>query len=120
MPRPRALTVCTIPGCPTLTDTGRCTAHRREADRARGTAAERGYSGNEWTRARAAVLTRDPQCVLHCGRPSTVADHWPTSRRELIAQGVTDPDAPHRLRGICQPCHSTETAHHQPGGFNQR
>jgi 5-methylcytosine-specific restriction protein A len=118
MARRRALTICNVPRCPEYTDSGRCEDHRREADQRRGTAAQRGYSGPDWARARAAVLARDPQCVLGCGRPSTVADHWPTSRRDLLAAGVTNPDAPERMRGVCRPCHSTETAHHQPGGWN--
>lgn len=111
--------VCTVAGCPEFTEGGRCPAHRAEAEQRRGTARERGYGGRTWTRARRAVLDRDPMCVLGCGRPATVADHWPTSRRDLLAQGVTDPDAPHRMRGICQPCHSRETAQHQPGGWNK-
>jgi 5-methylcytosine-specific restriction protein A len=119
MPRGRALTICTVHGCPQYTDSGRCDEHRRQADARRGTARQRGYGGRTWNQARATVLTRDPNCVLGCGRPSTVADHWPTSRRDLLAQGVPDPDAPERMRGICKPCHSTETAQHQPGGFNQ-
>jgi 5-methylcytosine-specific restriction protein A len=66
------------------------------------------------------VLTRDPICVV-CKRAfSTLADHWPDSRKDLIAKGVTDPDAPYRLRGLCAPCHSKETAIAQPGGWNQR
>ena len=39
--------VCSQPGCPTLipagTRGGRCATHERQADRARGTAAQRGY-----------------------------------------------------------------------------
>jgi 5-methylcytosine-specific restriction protein A len=61
-------------------------------------------------------------CVL-CKRAfATVADHWPTSRRELVEQGVTNPDAPSRLRGLCGPCHSRETANNpdQAGGWNRR
>ena len=117
--RRRALSICTVAGCPEYTDSGRCDEHRRQADRARGTAAERGYSGRTWTRSRRTVLDRDVMCVLGCGRPATVADHHPTSRRDLVAQGVTDPDAPHRMRGVCAICHAQETALHQPGGWNQ-
>ena len=35
--------VCLEPGCPTLTNTTRCTAHTRAKDKARGTRQERGY-----------------------------------------------------------------------------
>jgi 5-methylcytosine-specific restriction enzyme A len=114
------LTVCTVAGCPTLCTGGRCTEHKRAADRQRGSAAERGYGSKAWRFARRVVLRRDPICVL-CKRAfSTLADHWPISRRELVAMGVRDPDAPHRLRGLCGPCHSRETAREQPGGWNRR
>ncbi|MFD6127658.1 HNH endonuclease, partial [Streptomyces hydrogenans] len=52
-----------------------------------------------------------------CTKPATVADHFPESRRSLVARGVSDPDAWSRLRPLCTSCHSRETAKHQPGGF---
>jgi 5-methylcytosine-specific restriction protein A len=116
----RAHTICTVPGCPEYTDSGRCTEHRRQADRTRGTARERGYAGRTWIRSRRAALQRDPVCVLCQTQPATVADHHPTSRRDLIDQGVTDPDAPHRLRGLCASCHGRATAEAQPGGWHAR
>lgn len=122
---PRALKVCPVPGCPELVREGRCQRHTREVDRARGTAAERGYnSAGHLRRFRPGVLERDQLCVL-CeaeGRPptlATVADHWPLSRRELIAQGL-DPDDPQRGRGLCKPHHDRSTAQAQPGGWNDR
>lgn len=118
MPRKRALTVCSIPGCPELTDTGRCTTHRAEAEARRGTARQRGYGHRHEKRFRAGVLRRDPICVLCRQRPSKHADHHPLSRRELVEQGL-DPDDPAHGRGLCHSCHSTETAQHQPGGWNR-
>lgn len=125
----RALRVCPTEGCPELTTGGRCTNHTKAADRARGTAAGRGY-GSRWaTVYRPACLRRDPLCTCtsttpehgcRCVAQSTVADHWPTSRRDLVAQGVSDPDAVHRLRGVCKPCHDAHTADAQPGGWAQR
>jgi 5-methylcytosine-specific restriction protein A len=122
---PRALKVCPVPGCPELVEAGRCDAHRRESDQARGTATSRGYTSKGHTkRFRPGVLSRDPLCVLCMaeGRPprlSTVADHWPLSRRQLLEQGL-DPDDPDHGRGLCKPCHDRSTAEHQPGGFNAR
>lgn len=117
--RQGAQSVCSVPGCPTLAN-GRCDEHKRAADRQRGSAAQRGYNSKAWRAVRRAVLRRDPICVL-CQRAfSTVPDHWPDSRRDLIAQGVTDPDALHRLRGLCASCHGRETAREQPGGWNRR
>lgn len=117
MARRRALTVCSIPGCPTLTDTGRCAEHRQQADRQRGSARQRGYDRQHETRFRAAVLARDPVCTLCRRAPSVHADHHPLSRRELVEAGL-DPNDPQHGRGLCGPCHSSETARHQPGGWN--
>lgn len=119
MPRPKRLTVCTHPGCPLLTAASRCDEHQRAADAARGTAAERGYGGKAYRFGRRAVLRRDPVCVLCHTAPATVADHYPVSRRELLAMGIRNPDAPDRMRGLCASCHGRETAELQPGGWNR-
>lgn len=126
---PRALSVCSSIGCPELTArAGRCDNCRRAADKQRGTARQRGYTGKLWRSRRRACLKRDLFCrctdANHahgatCMAPTTVADHWPTSRRELVAQGVTDPDRLDRLRGLCKLCHDRSTAVAQPGGWNQ-
>jgi 5-methylcytosine-specific restriction protein A len=111
---------CTTPGCynPT-TEGGRCPAcrarRRDTSDQLRGTAAQRGYD-RDWEHRRAAYLAQHPTCAL-CGRPATVADHWPRSRRQLIADHAPDPDAAEHLRPLCRPCHATQTAEHQPGGW---
>jgi 5-methylcytosine-specific restriction protein A len=116
---PRAARVCSVPGCPVLCAGGRCAGHRREADRARGTFRERGYRGGH-DRFRAAILAREPRCRL-CLNPATVADHWPHSRRELVAMGA-DPDDPRAGRALCAPCHGRETqaTPDQRGGWNRR
>ena len=113
--------VCSVPGCPTYVERGqgRCDEHRRHADRARGTAAQRGYTGRGHRGFRAAVLDRDPICVECRLAPATVADHYPKSRRELVEAGL-DPNDPTRGRGLCKTCHDRETARHQPGGWNDR
>ncbi|KOG33419.1 phage holin [Streptomyces resistomycificus] len=107
--------ICTESGCPEYTDGGRCPEHQRKAERKRGSAARRGYSTEHNNRFRAGVLARDPLCVRCRQAPATEADHWPLSRRELIAQGL-DANDPARGRGLCKPCHSRETAINQPGG----
>jgi 5-methylcytosine-specific restriction protein A len=128
MPRRGGYRVCTVPGCPEYTEGGgRCEQHRREAEQRRGTARQRGYGRRHETRFRPAVLARDPRCVCTdtehehgqpCGATSVHADHWPLSRRELVARGL-DPDDPRRGRGLCGPCHSSSTAREQPGGWNR-
>lgn len=111
--------VCSRPGCPNLhQDTGQCPACRAEGDKARrphgNPYATRGHRG-----FREQVLARDPICVLCLAARSTVADHYPTERRDLVAQGL-DPDDPARGRGLCVPCHDRHTAATSPGGWNWR
>lgn len=117
---PRALKVCSVTGCAELVPTGqsRCATHERQADKARGTARQRGYDHRHETHFRAAVLRRDPTCVIpDCDQPSTDADHHPLSRRELLEQGL-NPNDPQHGRGLCSPHHKQETARLQPGGWN--
>lgn len=114
----RALKTCSQPGCPELVEQGRCDGCRGQADAQRGSARQRGYD-SAWEAKRSNYLTRNPFCRL-CHGLASVADHHPTSRRDLIAAGVADPDADHRLRPLCAPCHNSQTAQHQPGGWNAR
>jgi len=112
--------VCSVAGCPTIfpRDEGsRCPAHRRAADKARGSATDRGYTSKGHRSFRNQTLARDPICVL-CGlAQSTVADHHPRSRKELQALGM-NPNDPSYGRGLCESCHNKETAQHQPGGWH--
>ena len=114
------LRVCSRPGCPTLTDTGRCPACTTQADQRRGTASQRGYTSKGHQRFRTAVLTRDPVCVCtsdcdwhlgatECLAIATVADHWPLERVELVARGL-DPNDPDAGQGMCARCHDHKTA----------
>ena len=114
-----ALKPCSRPGCPELVPKGqsRCDACTKAADRARGTASNRGYTTPGHRRFREEVLARDPICVLCLAAHSTVADHYPQSRRERLDLGL-DPDDPDNGRGLCKPCHDRETAANQPGGWN--
>lgn len=123
----KALRVCSVPGCPEYTQSGRCDDHRRQAEQRRGTARQRGYDTQHEQRFRPVVLARDPRCVctdeghghgIPCGKPSVHADHHPLSRRELVEQGE-DPNDPKHGRGLCGPCHSRSTAQDQPGGWNR-
>jgi 5-methylcytosine-specific restriction enzyme A len=112
--------VCSVSGCPEIypsSEGSRCRSHRALADRRRGTAHERGYTGRAHQSFRDTVLVRDPVCVLCCIRLATVADHFPHSKRELIDLGL-DSNDPARGRGLCKPCHDRETAASQPGGWN--
>lgn len=125
---PRALKVCSTPGCPELVTTGRCDGCQAKAEQQRGTARQRGYDGRHDRLFRTRVLRRDPLCVCtdddhdhgaQCLRVSTVADHWPLSRRELIDAGL-DANDPKHGRGLCKGCHDRHTSEAQPGGWNAR
>lgn len=111
--------ICANPGCPTIHDgtTGaRCPGCAKTADRAHW-ARTRAYSSKAHREFRAAVLHKDPICVLCHLAISTVADHYPKGREDLIQLGM-NPDDPRHGRGLCKRCHDTETARNQPGGWN--
>lgn len=123
---------CSTPGCPEVTTrAGRCDDCRREAERHRGSASSRGYDREHRTRFRPGVLAAHPTCQCGpdheahkgtiCPSWSTVADHWPQSKRELIELGL-DSNDPQFGIGRCKPCHdhSTATTPSQRGGWNQR
>lgn len=107
---------CSVPGCPELTVGGRCPAHSAQAEAQRKERGNAVYGQSRWQRIRKRYLYDNPWCVL-CGRQATDADHYPLSRKALVARGV-DPDTPTHLRPLCAPCHSKETAQHQPGGWH--
>lgn len=122
-----AYRVCSTPGCPTLHELGgRCPDCRAAADR------QRRPDGNPYSTKghrvvfREGVLARHPRCVCTdpahghtgpCSAESTVADHFPIERRDLVEQGL-DPNDPKRGRGLCKPCHDLHTAATSPGGWN--
>jgi 5-methylcytosine-specific restriction protein A len=117
--RPR--TPCSSPGCSGRVDTGsggRCERCRQGGVYERKpVAAAAGYD-RVWSARRLDYLGRHPWCVL-CPAAATVPDHYPDSRRALIAAGVGDPDADHRLRPLCASCHNKSTAQRQPGGWHR-
>jgi len=112
--------VCSVTGCPAIypaAEGSRCATHRKQADRDRGTATQRGYTSRAHQRFRNAVLAKDPICVLCELREATVADHYPHSRKDLIDLHL-NPNDPRYGRGLCAGCHNKETAVNQPGGWN--
>lgn len=107
--------VCNVPGCPNATDTGRCLKHRQQARAAR--VDNKVYSTSGHTAFRTAVLARDPICTVCHMQASTVADHHPRTRRELVDLKL-NPDDPQYGRGLCATCHNKHTARTSPGGWN--
>lgn len=59
--------ICAKRGCPEVTDQRQCKAHRAEADRARGTKAERGY-GKEYQADRRVWVRMVAEGVVNCWR----------------------------------------------------
>lgn len=112
----RALRVCNVPGCPEFTKQGKCDEHRRAAERRRGSAHQRGYGQAHAQRFRRGVLDRDPICVECRGKPATVADHYPKTRRQLVDEGL-DPNDPANGRGLCEGCHNRHTARTRPDAW---
>lgn len=117
MPR-NPMRVCNVSGCPTISDSSRCPVHNAETMRSNKRGIHR-YDTAGHRHFRTAVIAKHPVCVLCGRRMTTIADHYPTSRRALIDQGL-DPNDPQYGRGLCKPCHDSETAKHQPGGWNNR
>jgi len=69
-------------------------------------AGEKNHYGRPWKRTvRIPFLRANPICVL-CGALAEVPDHWPTTRRTLVKQGVADPDDFRHLRPLCLTCHA--------------
>ena len=97
---PKRLRVpCAEPGCPAITDGGRCPKHQKPAP-PRPRFRDRAY-GPDWPRIRRQVLAEQPYCA--CGARATQVDHMIPLR-----QGGTNDRA--NLVAMCRRCHSRKTA----------
>ncbi|MDD5245226.1 MAG: HNH endonuclease signature motif containing protein [Syntrophorhabdaceae bacterium] len=98
---------CSYPGCPALTDGGRCEQHRRKEreryDAERGNSGERGYDA-KWQRVRALKLMLDPLCEQHVKKGQDVAavlvHHIEPIEKQPELRLVMS-----NLMSLCQPCH---------------
>lgn len=104
---------CPQPGCDeAVPHGGACPVHprraRRAPDRRELDATQRGYD-YKWKRNAANFLRAHPDCV-DCGGRAEVPDHWPLSRRELVAAGDPHPDAWHHLVPRCTSDHNARSA----------
>jgi 5-methylcytosine-specific restriction protein A len=90
---------------------GKCKRHYLQADKARGTAAQRGYDRDHRELFRDPVLKRAAfVCAIDgCPMPATVADHHPRTRKQIVAEG-DDPNNPDYGRALCQRHHDQHTA----------
>ncbi|HYK89799.1 MAG TPA: HNH endonuclease, partial [Acidobacteriota bacterium] len=104
---------CTWPGCPNLTNGGRCEKHRRQeqkeydADR-KDDPTRRFYNSRAWRRASDLHLRDEPLCreCAKMGRDTlaTMTDHIVP-----IKQGG-DPWNPNNHQSLCDSCHSKKSA----------
>lgn len=103
----RARRPCSAPGCPALVTDRFCPAHRRLADRRRGSSTQRGYNG-AWEKARLAFLRDHPLCA-EC-----------LKHNRVTAATCVDHVIPHRgdqrlfwdvnnWQALCTPDHSRKT-----------
>lgn len=102
--------------CDVHQTTNNATDYRKQFDRYRADDPIRQlYKSQRWTGdygTRKRVLRRDMHLCVECGNTSaTVADHFPTSAREIVAQfGVDEFYNPDRCRALCKLCHDKSTA----------
>ena len=109
--------VCPEPGCPELTEGGRCERHRLEARRAsdarRPSARKRGYD-QRWEQTSSDYLAAHRFCEDEegCIEPATEVHH-------LDGLGPLGPDGHdwNNLQALCHRHHSKRTARDQPGGW---
>ena len=115
MSRRKALSPCSVKGCPTLTRNNRCPEHEREADLKRGTAAERGYDAT-WRKTRKVFLHQHPYCQDRAGCINPATDvHHIDGLGPLGPQGHDHGN----LMALCHEHHSRITAA-EVGGWNVR
>ncbi|RPH38338.1 HNH endonuclease [bacterium] len=103
---------CTWPGCNELTYYSRCPQHqkqeRKEIDKRRGTAAQRGYD-SKWKVARDWYLANHPLCVkckaIGAVRVATVVDHIVPHKGDMELFWDRD-----NWQALCKACHDSKTA----------
>lgn len=122
MPRGKALSVCTTPGCPELTSGGRCAAHQQAARKRRGSMRVKGYDA-KWERTRKAYLRANPYCECRdCLRLPYIMRPTATEVDHIDGLGPHGPRGHgwSNLRSMTHAHHARHTARTQPGGWNDR
>lgn len=108
----RSITVCSEPGCPTLTPGGKCPEHKAKVERTasrrrRASQGPQPYDTAAWQRTRARYRAQHPTCN-QCARPTAHVDHT-IPRRILVAAGIHTPDADQWLQPLCATHHNRKT-----------
>lgn len=109
----RAASQCPRGRCPGLVRDGVCsvcgavrTMGRREQDKDRGTANQRGYDAR-WRKLRLMYLRAHPLCVV-CARENRVTEATDVDHIIPKRDGGTDEES--NLQSMCHSCHSRKTA----------
>jgi 5-methylcytosine-specific restriction enzyme A len=107
---------CTYPGCPALTDTGRCELHtvqdRKQYDvHKRNKQAKRFYNSDLWQKARTAKLSHSPLCEA-CKAQGTIVGADLVHHIDGNVHNLSEEN----LMSLCAGCHSRIEAQ-QRGGF---
>jgi 5-methylcytosine-specific restriction protein A len=102
---------CNQVGCNELTNDRYCQQHKKNYDKQRGSAAQRGY-GSNWRQARKYYLMNHPVCV-RCERVANVVDHIVPHRGDNRLFWDRSNWQP-----LCDSCHSSKTVK-EDGGFGR-
>lgn len=103
MAKPRSLTVCNQPGCPTLTTTSHCLDHARKAWAG---STRRARLPRNWPTLRARVLQRDSQ---RCTHHDEHGHRCPARATDVHHLNGDDNHTPSNLASLCSAHHATET-----------
>lgn len=114
--------VCPTPGCPTLTQAGRCPTCARKAAQARPTPTSKGYDAR-WQRTREAYLREHRYC--ECDACTLLPMLLKPLASEVNHIDGLGPNGPRghdhaNLQAMTKSHHSRHTARDQPGGWNDR
>lgn len=123
MPRGKALSVCTVPGCGTLTSGGRCGPCQQAANQRRPSARAKGNYDAKWIRTRGAYLRAHPYCECDdCLKLPSVMRPWATEVHHIDGLGPRGPRGHDwsNLQSMTHAHHARRTALDQPGGWNDR
>lgn len=99
---------CRSPGCPMLVTGRYCEKHAREAERQRGSSAERGY-GRRWRRFRRWYLTQHPLCV-QCEAEGRLTEATEVHHVIAVRVDASLQYEESNLQSLCHACHSRVTA----------
>jgi 5-methylcytosine-specific restriction protein A len=119
----RAMSVCSTPGCPELTEGGRCKGCQERARVLRRATKRKPYDRAAWSRTRLAYLRANPYCECdECMALSLLLRPLATEVNHIDGLGPLGPRGHDwtNLQSMTKAHHSRITAREQPGGWNDR